>query len=54
MTAENKAHDLAITFVSYKLNIEIQNTDAEHDADIFFDMYKEAYDRFYEMITEGQ
>ena len=53
MSSEQKAHDLAIAFTNYKLNIEIRDTDAEHDESAFFDMYKDAYDHFYEMITEG-
>ena len=53
MSPEQKAHDLALAFVNYTLHIEIQNTDAEHDEENFFEKYKDAYDRFYEMITEG-
>ena len=53
MTPEQKAHDLAIAFVNYKLNIEIQDTDAEHDETIFFEMYKNAFNSFFEMITKG-
>jgi len=53
MTPEQRAHDLAIAFVNYKLNIEIQGTDAEHDETVFFEKYKSAYDSFFEMITEG-
>ena len=53
LSAEQRAHDLALSFVNYKLNIEIQNTDAEHDETLFFEMYKEAFDSFFEMLTEG-
>lgn len=51
MPAEQRAHDLALAYVNYKLNIEIHDT--EHDEDVFFDMYKTAYEHFFEFITEG-
>lgn len=53
MTAEQRAHDLAISFVNYKLNIEINENDAEHEEEYFFEKYKEAYDNFFEMLTQG-
>lgn len=53
MTVEQRAHDLAIAFTQYKLNIEAQNSDADHDETVFFEMYKTSHDRFYEMLTEG-
>lgn len=54
MSAEQRSHDLALAYINYKLNIEIRDTDADHDKDSFFDMYKEAYDSFFGMITDGQ
>ncbi len=53
MSNEQRAHDLALAFVNYKLNMEIHNTDADHDETVFFEMYKDSYDTFFEMITEG-
>lgn len=53
MSNEQRAHDLALAFVNYKLKLEIHNTDAEHDETVFFEMYKDSYDKFFEMITEG-
>lgn len=53
MSTEQMAHDLALAFVNYMLNIEIHNTDAEYGEAIFYEKYKEAYVQFYEIITEG-
>ena len=53
MTAKQRAHDLAIAFINYKFHLENKNTDAEHEEDIFFENYKEAYNNFLDMINEG-
>lgn len=49
--SEQRAHDLALLFVKYQLDISRQDTDAEYDEDTVFDMYKTAYNNFYENIT---
>ena len=49
--SEQRAHDLALLFVKYQLDISRQGTDAEYDEDYVYDLYKSAYDNFYENIT---
>lgn len=53
MDNENRAHDLAIAYLNYQLQIELSNTDPKHDKESFFGMYKSASDKFYEMLTHG-
>lgn len=53
MNSENKAHDLGIAFLSYQLQIELSDTDSEHGEEVLFEMYKSAYDKFYEMLMHG-
>lgn len=50
---EKQAHDLALSFVQYKLSIEQKNTHSEHEEDVFFQMYKKSYDKFFEYLTYG-
>lgn len=49
---EQRAHDLALLFVKYQLEISRQDTDAEYDEDYVYSMYKAAYDNFYENIID--
>lgn len=53
MNIEQRAHDLALAYVKYQLDIEREGTDAVHDEVTFLQMYQDAYDNFYEMLTEG-
>lgn len=50
---EKRAHDLALSFLQYKLSIELEGTDAEHDEYVFFQMYKESYDTFLDYLNHG-
>ncbi len=47
---EQRAHDLALLFLKYKLEIERNKSDAECDEEAIFKMYKSAYDNFYDHI----
>lgn len=53
MPIDQKIHDLALAYVNYQLSIEIRDTDAEHDEEIFFEMYKSAHNRFSELIRDA-
>lgn len=50
---EQRAHDLALLFVKQKIDQSLQDTDVEYDEDSVYEMYKTAYDNFYESITMG-
>lgn len=50
---EKRAHDLALSFLQYKLSMELEGTDAEHEEGVFFEMYKESYDTFLDYLNHG-
>lgn len=50
LTNELRAHDLALLFVKHQMEVENQNSDFEYDEDTVLDMYKTAYDNFYDSI----
>ena len=50
---EKRAHDLALSYVSYRLSVEREDSDAEHEEDVFFSMYKKSYNAFIEFLSEG-
>lgn len=52
-THEQRAHDLALLFVKQKIDQSHQNTDEEYDENSVYEMYKTAYNSFYESITIG-
>ena len=50
---ETRAHDLALSFVSYTLDLEREGTDAEHDEGAFFDMYMRSLEKFREYLADS-
>lgn len=48
---EQRAHDLALLFVKQKIDQPHQDSDIECGEDIVFEMYKSAYDSFYDLLT---
>lgn len=53
MTDQQRAHDLALLFVKYRLDIEREGTDAEEDEGVVFQLYKDSYDSFLEFLNDG-
>ncbi len=53
MDSSTQAHDLALAYLNYSLAIERQGTDADHDEEVFFDRYKEYFNYFHDLLTEG-
>lgn len=47
---EQRAHDLALLFVKQKIDQSHQDSDREFDEYSVFEMYKSAYDNFYDYL----
>lgn len=50
---QERAHDLALSYINNKLSAEHDGTDPELDEENFFNLYKESYDAFFTYLSEG-
>ena len=49
---EKRAHDLALSFISYKFSADHDATDPVQEEE-FVSMYKKSYDTFIGFLSEG-
>lgn len=51
MSPDERAHDLALLYVKYQLYSQMSETDILLEEDDVLDMYKTAFDNFFESLV---